>query len=440
MMQRVHQMPTFGEITVSNTFIVFACLAMLAQAIFILVAFFGPTPKYKISLPGSESVTSDQFLWNLEAITDAKLNHCNKVEVFTNGDQFYEAELQAISQAKKNINIEAYIFQEGDIARRFVEALTERASAGVKVKLVIDGLGSMGTKDSYFDDFKRAGGKFFWYHPIRWYNIPHYNNRTHRELMVIDGTIGFIGGAGIADHWYKQTSKDQPRWRDTMVRVEGDAVPNLQATFAENWLESCGELIAGPDYFPIIHRDRAQTAMIVNSMPSMGGSTRARVLMQSLVASAHKSILITSPYFLPDGSMSDEIVRARKRGVEVRIIAPGRKSDHMVTRSSSQRSYGPLLQAGVQIYEYQPAMIHAKILIVDGVWGVVGSTNFDNRSFGLNDEVNMAVYDESFASRLAEDFARDLTQSQAITYEEWAHRPLWQRGPELLGWVIERQQ
>jgi cardiolipin synthase len=257
---------------------------------------------------------------------------------------------------------------------------------------------------------------------------------------VIDGTIGFIGGAGIADHWYKQTSKDQPRWRDTMVRVEGDAVPNLQATFAENWLESCGELIAGPDYFPIIHRDRAQTAMIVNSMPSMGGSTRARVLMQSLVASAHKSILITSPYFLPDGSMSDEIVRARKRGVEVRIIAPGRKSDHMVTRSSSQRSYGPLLQAGVQIYEYQPAMIHAKILIVDGVWGVVGSTNFDNRSFGLNDEVNMAVYDESFASRLAEDFARDLTQSQAITYEEWAHRPLWQRGPELLGWVIERQQ
>jgi cardiolipin synthase len=439
-MQRAYQMPIPGEITVSNTFVVLACLAMLAQAIFILVALFGPTPKYKISLPGSESVTSDQFLWNLEAITDAKLNHCNKVEVFTNGDQFYEAELRAISQARKNINIEAYIFQEGDIAKRFVDALTERARAGVKVKLVIDGLGSMGTKGSYFSDLQSAGGKFSWYHPIRWYNIPHYNNRTHRELMVIDGTIGFIGGAGIADHWYKQTSQDQPRWRDTMVRVEGDAAPNLQATFAENWLESCGELISGPDYFPIIHRDRAQTAMIVNSMPSMGGSTRARVLMQSLVASAHKSILITSPYFLPDESMSDEIVRARKRGVQVKIIAPGKKSDHMVTRSSSQRSYGPLLHAGVQIYEYQPAMIHAKILIVDGVWGVVGSTNFDNRSFGLNDEVNMAVYDESFASRLADDFAYDLTQSQAITYEKWANRPLWQRGPELLGWVIERQQ
>jgi cardiolipin synthase len=439
-MQRVYHMPLFGEVTVSNTFVVLACLAMLAQTIIIVVALFGPNPKYRISMPGAESVASDQFVWNLEAITDAKLNHCNKLEVFTNGDHFYEAELQAIGKAKKNINIEAYIFQEGEIAGQFVEALTERARAGVKVKIVIDGLGSMGTKDAYFDDLKKAGGKFAWYHPVRWNTIPHYNNRTHRELMVIDGTIGFIGGAGIADHWYKQTSKDQPRWRDTMVRVEGDAVPNLQATFAENWLESSGELIAGPDYFPIIHGDRAQTAMIVNSMPSAGGSTRARVLMQSLIASAHKSILITSPYFLPDQSMQEEIIRARKRGVQVKIISPGKKSDHMVTRSSSQRSYGKLLQAGAQIYEYQPAMIHAKILIVDAVWSVVGSTNFDNRSFGLNDEVNLAVFDEAFAARLADDFAHDLTQTEQITYEQWASRPLWRRAPELVGWVIERQQ
>ena len=439
-MQRVYQMPLLGEVTVSNTFVVLACLAMLAQAIIIVVALFGPNPKYKITTPGSESVSSDQFLWNLEAISDAKLNHCNKVEVFTNGDHFYEAELQAISQAKKNINIEAYILEEGEIAHRFVEALAERARAGVKVKLVIDGLGSMSTSNSYFDDLKNAGGKFAWYHPVRWYTITHYNNRTHRELMVIDGTVGFIGGAGIADHWYKQTKKDQPRWRDTMVRVEGDVVPNLQATFAENWLESCGELIAGPEYFPIIHHDRAQTAMIVNSMPSMGGSTRARVLMQSLIASAHKSILITTPYFLPDQSLRDELIRARKRGVQIQIITPGKKSDHMVTRSSSERSFGPLLQNGIQVFEYQPAMIHAKILIVDGAWSVVGSTNFDNRSFGLNDEVNLAVFDEQFASRLAEDFSRDLTQSQEITYEQWAHRPLWQRGPELFGWIIERQQ
>jgi cardiolipin synthase A/B len=438
--QRVYKMPFIGEVTVSNTFVVFACLAMLAQAIFIIVAFFGPSPKYKISMPGSESVSSDQFLWNLEAITDAKLNHCNALEVFTNGDRFYEGELQAISQAKKNINLEAYIFEEGEIAKRYVDALTERARAGVKVKVVMDGLGSASTKESYFDEFKKGGGKFAWYHSAKWYNLPHYNNRTHRELLVVDGTVGFIGGAGIADHWYKQTNKDQPRWRDTMVRVEGDVVPNLQATFAENWLESTGELIAGPDYFPIIHRDEGKKAMIVNSMPSAGGSTRARVLMQSLIASAHKSILITTPYFLPDQSMRDELVRAKERGVQVRIVTPGKKSDHMVTRSSSERSFGPLLKAGVQVYEYQPAMIHAKILIVDGVWSVVGSTNFDNRSFGLNDEVNMAVFDEAFASRLGEDFSRDVAESKEISYQEWAHRPFWQRGPELFGWVIERQQ
>lgn len=439
-MQRAYKLPFIGEVTVSNTFVVLACLALLAQSIFILVALFGPSPKYKISLPGSESVSSEQFIWNLEAISDAKLNRCNKIEVFTNGEQFYEAELAAIRAAKKNVNVEAYIFQQGEIAKKFVDALTERARAGVKVNLVIDGLGSMGTKDAYFDDLKKVGGKFAWYHPLRWHTIPTYNNRTHRELLVIDGVVGFIGGAGIADHWYKRTKKDQPRWRDTMVRVEGDVVPNLQATFAENWLESCGELIAGPDYFPIIKREQAQTAMIVNSTPTSGGSTRARVLMQSLIASAHKSILITTPYFLPDDSLSDELVKAEKRGVQVKLITPGKKSDHMVTRSSSQRSYGKLLEAGIQIYEYQPAMIHAKILIVDGVWSVVGSTNFDNRSFGLNDEVNMAVFDQAFASRLAQDFSNDLAESKQISYQEWAHRPFWRRGPELLGWVIERQQ
>ncbi len=433
-------MHLFAEFTVSTTFVVFACLAMLAQAIYILVGLFGPSPKYKISLHGPESVTSDQFLWNLEAITDAKLNHCNEIEVFTNGNNFYEAELQAIAAAKKNINLEAYIFQRGEIAKRYVDALAERARAGVKVQLLMDALGSGGTTEAYLADLMKAGGKVAWYHPLRWYTIPNYNNRTHRELMIVDGVVGFIGGAGIADHWYKDKSEKNRRWRDTVVRVEGDVVPNLQATFAENWLESCGELIAGPEYFPIITRREGKTAMVVNSAPSAGGSTRARVLMQTLIAGAQKSIMITTPYFLPDVSMQDEIVRARRRGVQVKIVTPGKHSDHALTRSSSQRAYGKLLKAGAQVFEYQPAMIHAKILIIDGVWSVVGSTNFDNRSFGLNDEVNMAVPDEDLAARLTEDFVRDVANSREITYEQWERRSLLQRGPELLGWVLERQQ
>jgi cardiolipin synthase len=429
-----------AEFTVSTTFVVFACIAMVAQAIYILAGLFGPSPKYKINLPGVESVTSEQFLWNLEAITDAKLNHCNRIEVFTNGNNFYEAELQAISQAKKNINLEAYIFQKSEIANRFLAALTERARAGVTVKLTFDALGCATTTETYLHDLLEAGGKVAWYHPARWYNLPNYNNRTHRELMVIDGTMGFLGGAGVADHWYKDRDAKNRRWRDTVVRVEGDVVGNLQATFAENWLNASGELIAGPDYFPIITRKEGQTAMIVNSSPSAGGSTRARILMQTLIAGAHESICITTPYFLPDPSMQQELVRARRRNVQVKVVTPGKHSDHALTRSSSQHAYGKLLQAGAQIFEYQPAMIHAKILIIDGVWSVVGSTNFDNRSFGLNDEVNMAVFDEALASRLAEDFARDVANSREITYEQWLHRPLLRRAPEILGWVLERQQ
>jgi cardiolipin synthase A/B len=438
-MKRAINVPFLGEATVSNTFVIVACFAMLAQAVIIIVALFGPSPKYRISTKSAESLTSDEFLWNLEAITDSKVNRSNKLRVFTNGNNFYEAELEAIRSAKKNINLEAYIFQEGEISGRYVEALTERARAGVVVKLVLDGLGSMGTKDRYFDDLKKAGGKFAWYHGMRWYNLPHYNNRTHRELMIVDGTVGFIGGAGIADHWYKGTEK-QPRWRDTVVRVEGDAVSNLQATFAENWLEASGELISGPDYFPMPKRDTGQTVLVINSTPTTGGSTRARVLMQTLIASARHEIQITTPYFLPDQSMIDELLRARKRGVQIRIVTPGKHSDHLLTRSSSQAVYGDLLKAGTQVYEYQPAMIHAKILIVDSIWSVVGSTNFDNRSFGLNDEVNLAVFNEEFAARLAEDFAHDVAESRAISYEEWKRRPFWQRGPELVGRIFEQQQ
>jgi cardiolipin synthase len=259
--------------------------------------------------------------------------------------------------------------------------------------------------------------------------------------MVIDGRIGFIGGAGIADHWYKGKGKDS-RWRDTMVRVEGAAVANLQATFAENWLEACGEVLTGADYFPsALQCPSTGAALVVDSTPSAGGSTRARLLFQMLLSSARKSIHITTPYFLPDSSMINELVRAvRERGVEITLLVPGQKIDHLLTRSSSRLEYGKLLAVGARIFEYQPAMIHAKILLIDGLWGVVGSTNFDNRSFGLNDEVNLAMREPGFVERLEFDFVNDLSQSKRVTYEEWRHRPVLERAPELLGWVLARQQ
>jgi cardiolipin synthase len=225
-----------------------------------------------------------------------------------------------------------------------------------------------------------------------------------------------------------------------MVRVEGDVVTNLQATFAENWLESCGELLTGIKFFPKCEEKGDSVAMVINSTPSAGGSTRARILFQLLLASAQESIHITTPYFLPDHSMCEELKRAQKRGVEVTILVPGKHNDHLLTRSSSRLAYGRLLQYGIRIYEYLPSMLHAKILLIDGKWSVLGSTNFDNRSFGINDEVNLAVRDELLNAQLEEDFKHDLSESKEISYAEWKRRPILQRGPELLGWILERQQ
>jgi cardiolipin synthase len=433
-----------AEATVSTSFIVVAYLAIGAAAVVILVALFNPGLRYHISAASSEDNTSDDFLGTLEVLTDSKLNSSTELVVLTNGPCFYEEELSAISAARQSVCLEAYIFHESEIAQRYLEVLTERARAGVTVNVVVDALGSVSTHDRYFHEFTAAGGNLAWYNSARWNNLPHYNNRTHRELLVVDGRIGFIGGAGIADQWYK-AEKQHPRWRDTMVKVTGPSVRHLQATFAENWLEACGDVLVGADYFPHIDTDTKPSSqgavLVVNSSPSSGGMTRARILFQLLIASAKKSIHITTPYFLPDKSFTDELIRAmQERGVEVKVVVPGRGSDIWLTRSSSRRSYGKLLKAGASIFEYDPAMIHAKVLLIDDLWGVVGSTNCDYRSFGLNDEVNLAARDPDFVQRLEHDFVADIAHSRQITYEEWRRRNIFQRAPELFGWVLQRQQ
>ena len=419
---------------------VLGVVALLLVASSALGGLIGPLPRYKLTNKGELPANdSDRFLEIVEALTDAQLNRTGTIDVLTNGDSFYPAELEAIRGATQSVNLEAYIFQKGEIARQYLEALTERARAGTKVNLVLDAFGSAGTGESFFAPLLDAGGKVGWYNGPRWYRLMHMDNRTHRELMIVDGKIGFIGGAGIADQWYSGT-KGNPRWRDSAVRVEGEAVYNLQATFAENWLSTSGELLTGDEYFPHIECSHPMVAMVVNSTPTVGGSTRARILFQLLLASAKRSISITTPYFLPDKSLMQELCRAVERGLRVRILVPGRKSDHMVTRSTSRAGYGELLKAGAEVYEYQPSMIHAKVLCIDGLWVVIGSTNFDNRSFGINDEVNLAIRDAAVTTRFESDMALDLDQSRRISFEEWKHRPVTERATELMGLVIERQQ
>ena len=427
-------------IVVPTGWFVLGCIASLVLAAYLLGGLLGSSPEYRIH--GAEEMPSNDsndFLNRLESLVDAKANRTGNFEVFTSGSEFYPAILDEIRGAQGSVCLEAYVFRKSEIARMYVDALAERARAGVEINLTLDAFGSANAGRAFFRPLVEAGGRVRRYNGLNWYRLLHIDNRTHRELVIVDGRTAFIGGAGVADQWYKGVESN-PRWRDTMVRVEGEAVPNLMATFAENWLTSSGELLVGNAYFPEIRCPNPATALVINSTPTSGGSTRARVLFQLLLASARRSIAITTPYFLPDKSLMRELCRAVERGVEVRILVPGRKADHLLTRSTSRGAYGPLLEAGANVYEYQPAMIHAKILCIDHVWSVVGSTNFDNRSFGINDEVNLAIKDPAVAMRLERDMAADLKQSRRITLDDWRRRPVTERATELLGWVFERQQ
>jgi cardiolipin synthase len=421
-------------------FLVLAMTGIAIQVLIVVLALFEPGLEYRISEPLGMPLDSAEFSRMLAVLSDAEPHSDTAIEVLTNGDCFYTAELAAIAAARSHVCLEAYIFQKGEIATQFIRALTERARNGVKVRIVLDAIGSFNTWRHTFRELIAAGGEVYWYMPFRWYNLSRLNNRTHRELLIVDGAVGFLGGAGIADHWHKRRGK-KARWRDTMFRVEGHAVASLQSIFAENWVESSGELLTGARYYPKHDAKGSASAMVIDSSPTAGRSTRARMLFQTLIACAGRSIHITTPYFLPDRGAREALIEAmQKRGVDLKIIVPGKHSDHLLTRRSSRRLYGDLLKNGAQIFEYQPAMIHTKSLVVDDLWSVVGSTNFDARSFGLNDEVNLAAFDEGLSDRLERDFQRDLAASRRITYSEWRRRSPVERVHEWLGWIVERQE
>lgn len=416
--------------------VVWLCAAFVAGLI--LLALFRPQLAYKIVNASALDIDSDDFPRQLEILGNAKLQRCF-VEVLTDGNQFYEAELRAIREARRSVHLEAYIFEEGEVTGRFVKALAERARAGVEVRAVLDAVGSLTTFNDYFGDLYEAGGQIVFYHPIRWHIWDRYNNRTHRDIIVVDSEVGFVGGAGFADHWLKPTD-DQLPWRDSMYLVRGEAVAGLESVLVENWAEAAGEILNfHSDVLPG-EPEGDIPALVVSGTPSAGGSTRNRIVFQIFLASAVESLFITNPYFLPDDSISQEIIRARQRGVEVKIITSGKKSDQSFTRSASRRTYGALIENGVEIYEYEPAMNHTKSMLVDGLWSIVGTTNFDSRSFGLNDEVNLIARSKDLAERIGRDFRADLQDSRLITLYAWKRRSLQERVLEAFSGLLERQQ
>ena len=404
---------------------------------FVLVLFFTPRIDYKVSHPTRPD--SDEFLHVLRATCQAEMYFDNKVEILTNGAQFYPAMRDAILAAESSVNMEAYIFEKGEAAKMLIDALIARARAGVEVRLTLDWVGSfMMVFGAPLRRLREAGCNVQFYQSLRWYRFHRLNNRTHRELLVVDGRVAFTGGAGVADRWLRPHRR-RAAWRDTMTRIEGPIVAALQGVFAENWLECCGEILTSPRHWPPLPGAGPTEAMLVKSSPS-DRSTASRVVFQMLIEGAVGSIDIQTPYFLPDKALRRALIRAARRGVRVRVIVPGKYSDQRLVRLASRRMYRELLQGGVRVYEYRPAMTHVKALMVNDGWALIGTTNVDNRSFEHNDEVNVAFREAAVTGRLRRDFEADLAACKEITVEEWGRRSALEKLVEPVCWILERQQ
>ena len=401
-----------------------------------LVLLFTPRIDYHVTTPLRPD--SEDFLHVIQSTCQVAIHFSNRVEIFTNGTQFYPAMREAILGAESSIDMEAYIFQPGEVADMLIDAMVERANAGVEVRIVMDAIGSVGMGGRSARRLRDAGCKLNFYQPIRWYRLHRLNNRTHRELLVVDGRVAFTGGAGVADWWFKPHD-GKPAWRDTMARIEGPIVAALQGVFAENWLECCGEILTSPRHWPQIKPAGSAEAMLVKSSPS-DRATVSRVVFQMLIEGAVAKVDISTPYFLPDRALRRAIVRAAQRGVLVRVIMPGNYTDQRLVRLASRRMYRELLDGGVRLFEYRPAMTHVKAMMVDDEWAVIGTTNVDNRSFEHNDEVNVAFRETHVTARLRQDFEADLASSNEVTLDDWSRRPLLEKLVGPICWILERQQ
>lgn len=373
------------------------------------------------------------FLQTMHALTGAPLAEGNHVAMLRNGVQIFPSMLEAIRRAKKTINVEFYIYWDGEIGREFAEALAERSRAGVKVNVILDAVGSAGMSQDLVDFLRRNGIDVEWYHPIRWYTLSRVNHRTHRKLLIVDGEIGFAGGVGIADNWLGDADSHD-HWRETMVRVEGPVVTQMQFAFMDNWVKSRGELLTGLDYFPKVEPRGECLTQVLKSSPSEGSSTVKLMYIVSIV-SARKSVYISSAYFVPDADTVRALEGAVRRGVDVRVIVPGEHTDVPIVRHAGRLAYSRLLRRGIRIFEYLPTMMHAKTMVVDGIWTTIGSTNFDNRSFRLNDEVNVNIYDAGVAAQMEQMFFEDLARCEEITRRRWIRRPWLDKVKErVAGW------
>jgi cardiolipin synthase len=375
--------------------------------------------KIRRRIPRRYGLSDPQFERSMSQLMGPPILDGNLITPLENGVEIFPAMLAGIASAKTTITFETYIFTAGRMVDEFVEALSAKAREGVRVHVLLDGMGCNCVEGAPLQRMRDAGVEVEVYHLK---NLGRFNQRTHRKLLVIDGTVGFTGGVGIADEWLGNA--DSPdHWRDTHYRVEGPVVAQLQAAFMDNWMKTHATVLHGNEYFPEIKSVGPHRCQMFKSSP-MEGSESARLMYLLSITAAEKSLRVGNAYFVPDDLVTDSLIAAVKRGVTVEVLVPGEHLDSTLVRKSSRHRWGRLLENGIRIFEYLPTMYHCKTMIIDDLWVSVGSANFDNRSFRLNDEANLNVFGEEFARREIEVFQRDLSFAREVTLEEWRRRPL----------------
>ena len=403
-----------------------ALCALLAGIVLLNLWPYGPVRPHFSQVAAVEGA---QFRRDAGALLGAPVDDGNAVTPLQDGAQVFPAMLAAIATARHSINLETYIFQSGEVAERFVAALTERARAGVEVRMLVDWLGSRGLPREVVDRLRSGGVHFAYFHPLHWYTLDRVNHRTHRKLLVIDGDVAFIGGSDIADAWLGDGTQAR-RWRDVQFRVQGPAAARMQAVFADNWRISTGEVLLGPDYFPAVPPAGNLPVQVVAGAPGRDTSTMQRLYLLAIDGARH-SIDLEAAYFVPDDLTRAALLDAMRRGVRLRLVLPGPYSDSRIVRAASRAGWGELLRAGARIYRYQPALFHNKLMVVDRYLTIAGSANFDDRSFKLNDEANIEVYDHAFAAHMTQVIDADIRRSRELSLQDWRGRPWWQR---MLDW------
>ena len=395
-------------------------VALTIVAVIVGINFLTPEKQLDRKLDHLYPVADEQFRREMSVMLGPNIVDGNTVEALQNGQEIFPSMLAAVRSARTSIAFETYIYWSGDIGREFATALAERAKAGVRVHVLIDWVGGLKMDKTLLDQIEQAGAKVHQFRPLRWYNLARMNNRTHRKLLVVDGLTAFTGGVGIADQW-SGNAESPEHWRDMHFAVTGPVVAQFQAAFNDNWIKATGQVLNGERHFPQLSATGDVKAHLFISSPT-GGSDSMQLMYLMAIAAAAKRIDLQSAYFVPDDLSIKALLAARSRGVAIRLLLPGEHIDSETVRLASRAQWGPLLEAGVEIYEYLPTMMHNKMMIVDGEMVSVGSTNFDLRSFRLNDEASMNIYDRRFAAQMTVVFDNDLKQTRRYTHAQWEQR------------------